>query len=189
MLVQTPASTKVYKAKNDGEPAVQLFNAVVGDGALLVFAPDPVVPFADAIYHQRQSLRLSPDASVVIVESVNSGRATRGERWQFEEYSTETTFSMARVGQPALAPAADTPSPNDDGCGGDGDSSGVGDTWFTDKTTLDSGGRGGTNWGFDMGGVPRDAFASVGAGLTTSKPCVCWLPTKHLQLQPASHRS
>ena len=143
----TDSCLQVYKAKADREPAVQLFNATVGDGALLVFAPDPVVPFADAIYHQRQTLSLSPEASAVVVESVNSGRATRGERWQFDEYSTETTFSVASIATQELAAATATMSPTD--------------VWFTDRTVLDSRGRGDTNWGFDMGGTPRDAFATV----------------------------
>ena len=103
----------------------------------------------------------------MVVESVNSGRATRGERWQFEEYSTETTFSMARVGQLEFqfAAAADTVSPQCHEGGG-------GDVWFTDRTTLDSGGRGGSNWGFDMGGMPRDAFASVRYRVHLADSCV-----------------
>lgn len=45
---RTQGTTKVYKAKHDGAAAVQSVHAVVKSGGLLVLAPDPVMPFAQA---------------------------------------------------------------------------------------------------------------------------------------------
>lgn len=49
-MLPVQASTKVYQAKEDGHAAVQRLEASVGAGGLLVFSPDPLVPFAQS-YH------------------------------------------------------------------------------------------------------------------------------------------
>lgn len=64
--------------------------AVVEAGALLVFAPDLLQPFAQAHFAQRQSFHLAEDASLVIVDGLTSGRAARGERWAFDQLTLRT---------------------------------------------------------------------------------------------------
>jgi len=87
-LVGTQASTKVYRSPRGH--ARQTFVADVDDDALLVVAPDPLVPFAGARYEQRSTIRLAPRASLAWIDVVSCGRAARGERWAFARYAART---------------------------------------------------------------------------------------------------
>lgn len=88
-LVGTQASTKVYR-NPAGRRCGHVTAAHVGPGAFLAFTPDPVQPFANARYTQRQSFHLAPDASLVLVDWLTSGRAARGERWAFDHFESRT---------------------------------------------------------------------------------------------------
>lgn len=79
------ASTKVYRGRAHAACGHHTY-ARLGAGAVLVFAPDPVQPFAGALYEQRQTFWLAPSASLVLVDWVTAGRAARGERWAFSRY-------------------------------------------------------------------------------------------------------
>jgi urease accessory protein len=85
-MIATQASTKVYRSPRGTGAAT---HAQVGDEALLVVAPDPVVCFAGARYRQAQQIDLSAGGALVLVDWVTSGRHTRGERWAFDEYRSE----------------------------------------------------------------------------------------------------
>jgi urease accessory protein len=86
-FVSTQASTKVYRSFRGTESRLR---ARVGRGGLLIVAPDPVVCFAGARYRQSQTVQLEPDAGLVLVDWVTSGRREAGERWRFEEYVAHT---------------------------------------------------------------------------------------------------
>ena len=90
LTLTTQASTKVYKAKADGAATQQNIIASVEAGALLVVAPDPIVPFARSAYRGRQSFALEPGGSLVAVAWVGSGRASAGERWAHSVFSSRT---------------------------------------------------------------------------------------------------
>lgn len=83
----TQASTKVYR-NPDARVCRQSLNARVGQGALLVVAPDPVQAFAGSLYSQRQEFYLESGSSLVLVDWLCSGRAARGERWAFNRYQS-----------------------------------------------------------------------------------------------------
>lgn len=93
-LLTTQASTKVYRSLR---PARQSLEAFVGADALLAVVPDPVVCFAGAHYTQIQRYHLHPDASLVMVDWITSGRHASGERWAFSRY--ESRFDMRRGSQ------------------------------------------------------------------------------------------
>ena len=93
-LLATQASTKVYKS-DDSLPARQTLSATVEAGGLLALLPDPVCPFAGAVYQQRQTLNLAPGASLVLVDGLVSGRVARGERYRFASYRTTTEVAVA----------------------------------------------------------------------------------------------
>jgi urease accessory protein len=95
-MVSTQASTKAYRSPRG--TAASLYGRV-GDEALLVAAPDPVVCFAGAQYRQVQQFDLTHRASLVVVDWVTCGRRTRGERWMFDEYRSEL---VVRVGANAI---------------------------------------------------------------------------------------
>ncbi|WP_170229221.1 urease accessory protein UreD [Polyangium fumosum] len=88
-LCATQASTKVYKSEH-GKLACQTLSATVGESALFALLPDPVCPFAGAVYQQRQRVELAPGATLVLVDGLVSGRAARGERYAFTSYRTVT---------------------------------------------------------------------------------------------------
>lgn len=84
-LWTTQSATKVYRSPLD-QACRQALDATIGDGALLVAWPDPLICFAGSIYEQGQSFRLSSTASLVLVDCLSSGRRARGERWAFARY-------------------------------------------------------------------------------------------------------
>jgi urease accessory protein len=100
-LLGTQASTKVYRCPTSA--CGQHLGARVGEGALLVSIPDPVACFATARYEQSTTVTLAPTASLVLVDAFTSGRAARGERWDFHRYAARTT--VTRGDRPLLLDA------------------------------------------------------------------------------------
>ena len=81
----TQGSTKIFKQRyNDEKPpstTSQLLRVKIDDGGLLALLPDPIQPFADSCYNQYQSFELHPNANLILLDWVNSGRPARGENW------------------------------------------------------------------------------------------------------------
>lgn len=100
-VLGTQASTKVYRAERAS--CRQELTARVGDGALLVCAPDHVTCFSGARYEQRLAIELAATASLVLVDAFTAGRVARGERWAFARYASR--ISIARAGVPVLEDA------------------------------------------------------------------------------------
>ena len=98
----TQASTKIYR--NPARlPCSHHTTARVNDGALLIFAPDPVQCFANSSYEQRQHFTLMPTANLVLVDWMSAGRTARGERWNFQRYVSRN--EITRDGQTLLLDA------------------------------------------------------------------------------------
>jgi len=95
LRIGTQASTKVYRRTERGGACAQTINADVAAGATLIVAPDPVTCFAGAAYEQSQRFHLAPDASLLLVDWLTSGRWACGERWAFESYRSRTEISVA----------------------------------------------------------------------------------------------
>ncbi len=85
--VSTQASTKIYRNPSR-LPCSHVTRAELGDESLLVWAPDPVQAFAGSSYAQRQEFHLATGAGLVLLDWFNSGRAARGERWQFSSFKS-----------------------------------------------------------------------------------------------------
>ncbi|MCX6893975.1 MAG: urease accessory protein UreD [Verrucomicrobia bacterium] len=99
----TQAATKVYR--NPARRACgHTTRATLEENALLVFAPDPVQPFADSRYSQRQEFHLAAGAGLALTDWFTSGRAACGERWKFAHFQSrnEVFVSGARVFVDAL---------------------------------------------------------------------------------------
>ncbi len=84
-LISTQASTKIYRSTSEGG-ARQSMDVRIDAGTLCVIAPDPVSCFTDARYEQRQHFHLDESASLVLIDSLCSGRLAHGERWAFSRY-------------------------------------------------------------------------------------------------------
>ncbi|MBL9138858.1 MAG: urease accessory protein UreD [Verrucomicrobiales bacterium] len=83
----TQSSTKVYR-NPEGRPTGHRVWAGVGADSLLVVAPDPIQAFAGSVWRQRQNFFLAPDANLVVVDWLSSGRQARGERWAFTRFES-----------------------------------------------------------------------------------------------------
>jgi urease accessory protein UreH len=82
----TQGSTKIFKQRHRGDekpPSTtsQVLRVKIDDGGLLALLPDPIQPFADSCYNQYQSFELHPNANLILLDWVNSGRPARGENW------------------------------------------------------------------------------------------------------------
>ena len=110
--------------------------------------------------------------SVVLIEITNSGRAARGERWDFTSYKSK--IKMCRpsglpldlsLREVPLQPPAVTDEDDDDDDDGApprtwAEQENVA-TFFRESTNLQQASRGTANWGFDLAGVFLDSFGTV----------------------------
>lgn len=87
-FVSSQSSTKVYRAVS-GHAAAHV-DADVGDEALLVVAPDPIVCFARSRYEQEQRFAVAGTGGLVLVDWFTSGRHGSGERWAFDGYRSRS---------------------------------------------------------------------------------------------------
>jgi urease accessory protein len=86
-LLSTQASTKIYRT--EGSPSSQELNVTIGQSAVFVSAPDPVVCFKSSEFVQQQKFMLAPTATLVALDWFSSGRWANGERWAFQRYETQ----------------------------------------------------------------------------------------------------
>jgi urease accessory protein len=84
-LVATQGANRVYRSPRGCQSDL---TARVEDGALLAVVPDPTTCFTGARYSQALDVRLSPGASLVLADTVTSGRGASGERWAFSHYTS-----------------------------------------------------------------------------------------------------
>ncbi|WP_245814190.1 urease accessory protein UreD [Cystobacter ferrugineus] len=84
-LLSSRGHTRVYRSPHGCRSEVV---ARVGEGALLVWVPDPTTCYTGARYEQRLDIQLAPGASLVLMELVTTGRKANGERWTFSRFSS-----------------------------------------------------------------------------------------------------
>jgi urease accessory protein len=92
-FLSTQSSTKIYRSIA-GASCGQSLAANLAENSLLVYAPDPLICFAESIYEQKQSFHLHPTSSLFFLDSLTSGRHARGERWAFTRYSNRTYIQI-----------------------------------------------------------------------------------------------
>ncbi|KAJ1675472.1 hypothetical protein EV182_001196 [Spiromyces aspiralis] len=112
LLMLTQGSTKVFPKREGRLPSTlvsplsrldptQTYQTIIVDvapGALLCLLPDPVTCFGQAQYHQRQRVHLQDPATsaLVMLDWFTSGRADRGEHWDFDVYSSVNVITIPR---------------------------------------------------------------------------------------------
>lgn len=67
----------------------QTIQYTVRSRSSLFLLPDPVTCFRSASYNQIQKFHVAPDASIVILDWLTSGRKALGEDWAFTRYYSE----------------------------------------------------------------------------------------------------
>jgi urease accessory protein len=94
VCLTTPAATRVYRSAGPG--ATQRFAAEVGEGGVLEYFPDHLIPSPGARLAQRLEVTLAPGGVFLGVDAWAVGRAARGEAWRFAELDTAFTVQDAR---------------------------------------------------------------------------------------------
>ncbi|MFZ5596876.1 MAG: urease accessory protein UreD [Bacillota bacterium] len=93
------SATKIYKTP--GGCVNQRCIFTVGEGGVLEYFPDPVIPFAGSNFRGETEVRLSGGATVFLGEILAPGRLSRGEAFQFSRYYSRTRV-YAEGGVPIL---------------------------------------------------------------------------------------
>jgi urease accessory protein len=86
--VTTQASTNVFAARDNF--ATQLLNLNVGDGAVLEYLPDPIVPFRGSRLYQRTEVTVAPESTAILGDVLLPGRVARDERHAYDFFCSET---------------------------------------------------------------------------------------------------
>lgn len=77
----TQGSTKLYKSPDPTAVSLQKLTATIGKGASLLMLPDPLQPFKDSVYEQRQVFNVHQDSSLLLLDWISEGRSAMGEVW------------------------------------------------------------------------------------------------------------
>ncbi len=83
VCLTTPSATKVYRTL--GPPAVQETRIRLGEGAVIEYLPDHVIPFPGSSFHQSLTIDMSARSCAIVFDALAMGRLVRGERWDFQE--------------------------------------------------------------------------------------------------------
>ncbi|MFZ5641918.1 MAG: urease accessory protein UreD [Bacillota bacterium] len=87
-FLTTQSATKIYRTPDSSARQVNLFK--VGEGALLEYFPDPVIPFAASRFFGETEVYLSRDSVAFLAEVVTPGRVKRNEVFHYEYYHSRT---------------------------------------------------------------------------------------------------
>jgi urease accessory protein len=82
----TPSATKLYAAPE--AVTQQHLDMTVQAGAVLTYLPEQTIPFANAAFQQRLTIRLGPGACVFLGDILAPGRLARGEQFAYREYES-----------------------------------------------------------------------------------------------------
>jgi urease accessory protein len=86
--ITTQAASKVFRARHNF--ATQLVNLRAGQGAILEYLPDPVVPFRGSRLFQRTSVIADEESTVILGETLLPGRVAHDEAHVYDLYWAET---------------------------------------------------------------------------------------------------
>jgi urease accessory protein len=97
----TQGHTKVFKSASPDIVTRQNLQIRVRKDASLCLLPDPVQPFADSVYAQKQTFTLEPTSTLCFLDWVTQGRTARGENWSFVSWKGCNEVWLAGDGQDA----------------------------------------------------------------------------------------
>lgn len=84
----TQSATKVYRTPNGQASQFNLF--MLGEGSLLEYFPDSVIPFAGSDFVNETKIHLTKGTTAFIAETAAPGRVRRDEVFRFNRYSSKT---------------------------------------------------------------------------------------------------
>jgi urease accessory protein len=92
VCLTTPSATRVYRTR--AQPAVQETQIVIGEGAVLEYLPDHVIPYRDSEFRQSLRVEMGHGSRAVFWDALAAGRVSRGERWNFHEVDSRIEISL-----------------------------------------------------------------------------------------------
>ena len=92
--ITTTGATRVYRQRTGCGPALQTFEARIGQDALLEYLPDPVIPYAGSAYCQQSRFVLAEGAGLFAWDLFAPGRVARGEWFAYDQLAWETTVEV-----------------------------------------------------------------------------------------------
>jgi len=91
VLMTSPSANRVYRSLS--EPAVQEVHLSVGPDARLEWLPEVTIPFAGSRLRQSIHVDLAPGATMILWDTIASGRVAMRERWAFAAVENEICIS------------------------------------------------------------------------------------------------
>jgi urease accessory protein len=88
--ITTTGATRLYRHRAGARDSEQQMRFSVGEGALLEYLPDAMIPYAGSRHVQRTEIRLGRGATLLWWEVLAPGRLAAGERFAFERLRIET---------------------------------------------------------------------------------------------------
>lgn len=91
-------ATRIYRSRPGAGPARSSCRVQVREDALIEYLPDPLIPFAGAVYEQQTVIDLDRGAGLFWWETVAPGREARGELFSYDALKLE--FELRAQQQP-----------------------------------------------------------------------------------------
>jgi urease accessory protein len=89
--VTSVGATRIYRQR-PGRAAARLNTSIrVGDGAMLEYLPDVIIPFAGSRFSQTTAVSLGPNAGFIGWETLAAGRIAGGEEFGFDFFHSENS--------------------------------------------------------------------------------------------------
>jgi urease accessory protein len=93
----TTGATRLYRCRAGRGAAEQHTVVRIGEGAILEYVPDPLLPYAGAAYRQHTHVELADGAGLMWWEIVAPGREAHGECWAYD--LLESDFRIVAAGE------------------------------------------------------------------------------------------
>jgi urease accessory protein len=88
--ITTTGATRLYRHRPGAADSEQYTVISVGDGALMEYLPDAVIPYAGSRHTQRTEVKLASGAALFWWEALAPGRQAAGETFAFERLCVES---------------------------------------------------------------------------------------------------
>jgi urease accessory protein len=88
--ITTTGATRLYRHRDGAADSEHHARFSVGDGAVLEYLPDSVIPYAGSRHVQRTEIRLGRGSTLLWWEVLAPGRLAAGERFAFERLRIQT---------------------------------------------------------------------------------------------------
>ena len=88
--ITTTGATRLYRHRAEAADSEQRARFLIGDGALLEYLPDVVIPYAGSRHAQRTEIRLGRGSTLFWWEVLAPGRLAAGERFAFDRLRIQT---------------------------------------------------------------------------------------------------